>query len=77
MEKEVFVIVTWPVALAILLTLWTARLTVATLRLTWRVTLFLCRLLGKFVAWAYDKIERRINGGLPGMNRGTMRSRSR
>ena len=41
-----FVIVSWPVALAVLLTLWTARLTVATLHLTRRVTLFLCRLLG-------------------------------
>jgi hypothetical protein len=48
----VFVIVSWPVALAVLLTLWTARLTVATLHLTWRVTLFLCRLLGMFVVWA-------------------------
>jgi hypothetical protein len=65
------------VALAVLLTLWTARLTVATLHLTWRVTRFLSRLLGKLVVWAYDKIERRINGGLPGMDRGAMRSRSR
>jgi hypothetical protein len=73
-----FVIVSWPVALAVVLTLWTARLTVATLHLTWRVIRFLCRLLGKLVVWAtYGEIERRINGGLPGMDRGAMRSRSR